>query len=233
MKSLRKPITKRRRRIIRGGDIDNDVNELINNLNNYDPNSIADLLEELKGNDEFKKKLIEKNGQFAGKLSTCKYMETFDKFVNEMLITAINKLRETKPTDEIGSSPKPVASFDDIGKLYQGKNIDELIGALMNRYFLDQGRPCLQVDGNRVKLNPRPTQQQQQKQQFSLRTGVRTGVRAGGSRRKKSIRLRRRKQRGGLEPIISALILTGIVFACCFIIGVVVHITRTPDYTRS
>jgi multisubunit Na+/H+ antiporter MnhC subunit len=34
------------------------------------------------------------------------------------------------------------------------------------------------------------------------------------------------KQRGGLEPIITALILTGIVF------GFAVNMFRKPDYTR-
>jgi hypothetical protein len=155
-------------------------------------------------------------------------METFDKFVNEMLITAINKLRETKPTDEMGSSPKSVASFDAIGQLYQGKNIDELIGALMNRYFLDQGRPCLQVDGNRMKLNARPTQQQKQK--IPIRKGAAQSS-TGGSRRKNSRRLRR-KQRGGLEPFTAALVLTGFVFACVAMVGFFVYMNRKPDYTR-
>jgi len=138
-------------------------------------------------------------------------MKTFENFVNEMLITAIKKLRETetKPTDGMA---KKTASFYDIVQLYEGKNIDRLIGALMQIYFSEQGKPCLEVTGKKITLQLKG--------------------RIGGSRRKKSRRLRRRKQRGGLEPIIVALILTGIVFACCAMIGVGLHITRTPDHTR-
>ena len=72
--------------------------------------------------------------------------------------------------------------------------------------------------------------QPQQKQRFQIRKGAAQSS-TGGSRRKNSRRLRR-KQRGGLEPFTTALVLTGFVFACVAMVGFFVYMNRKPDYTR-
>lgn len=239
MKLVRKNITKRRRlvyrhrrrRIIRGGNIDDDANELINRLNTYDHNSIADLLETLNGNTDFKAEVIKYNLRFNDniKRSTCHYMETFDRFVNETLITAIETLRrpttphETTPTsNEDDETKPPKLTLDIVNQLCQGKDLNALnglIGALLDKYLSAQDNPCLLMKGTSATLHARPQQQQQRLTKYPLRGSLLEQQRlrslqapGGGSRRKNNRRNRRtrrtrRTQRGG--ELVLTLIVVG------------------------
>lgn len=244
LKLVKKNITKRRRpvyrhrrrRIIRGGNnIDDDANDLINRLNTYDHNSIADLLETLKVDDNFKAEVIKYNPRFNDtiKRSTCHYMETFDRFVNETLITAIEALRsrpttphETTPTsNEDDETKPPKLTLDIINQLCQGKDLNALIGALLNKYLLAQDNPCLFTKGTSATLHARPQPQpgMKVKQPFPLRGSLEQQrlrslqtqqTQGGGSRRRKNNRRNRRTrrtQRGGIIIEIF-IVLSAIVF---------------------
>ena len=256
LKLVKKNITKRRRpvyrhrrrRIIRGGNIDDYANELINSLNTYDHNSIADLLETLNGDDNFKAEVIKYNPRFNDtiKQSTCHYMETFDRFVNETLITAIEALRsrpttphETTPTsNEDDETKPPKLTLDIVNQLCQGKDLNALnalIGALLNKYLLAQDNPCLSMNGTSATLHARPQQQQQRLTNYPLRGSLEQQrlrslqAQGGGSRRRKNNRRNRRTrrtQRGG------ELVLTLIVVGFSALILVIAVITASM-YNRT
>jgi hypothetical protein len=221
MKLLRKNITKRRRlvyrhrrrRIIRGGDIDNDANEIINRLSTYDHNSIADLLETIKDSPDFKAEVIKYKPRFDEKIkrSTCHYMETFDKFANEILITAIGTLR-SRPTEttsnEDDETTPPKLTPDIVYQLYQGKDLNALIGALLDKYLSAQDNPCLLMKGTSATLHmrfvPKPKALQRHPLRGSLEQQQQSQPR-GGSRRKNNRRTRR-TQRGGIIVVIFIII---------------------------
>ena len=177
MKLVKKNITKRRRyknrrRIIRGGTIDEVVKNLLNSLNTYEYKSIAELLETYKDDPKFQDACKQRGQEWFGSIleSDCNYTKSFVNFVNEMLTTAINTLRTT-----VDDQSKPKLTPDAINGLYKDipkPTIRQLLDLLMQKYISAKDGPCLSVFGTRAIVHSR----------------------GGGS--KKSRRLRR-KQRGG------------------------------------
>ncbi len=103
----RKYITKRKRnRILRGGDVDTDAKNIIGMLKtNYTRQQVIDFLEAVQTSEEFKSKLKTASDNVTSSLnkelqirtdSTCDYMKTLEKFVNELLTTSINSLKTLK-----------------------------------------------------------------------------------------------------------------------------------------
>ena len=103
----RKYITKRKRnRILRGGDVDTDAKNIIGMLKtNYTRQQVIDFLEAVQTSEEFKSKLKTASDNVTSSLnkelqirtdSTCDYMKTLEKFVNELLTTSINSLKSLK-----------------------------------------------------------------------------------------------------------------------------------------
>jgi len=225
MKLVKKNITKRRRyknrrRIIRGGTIDDDVKQLLKSLENYDHNSIADFLESYKGDPNFQAE-CKKIGRFDNIIknkSECNYTKSFENFVNEMLTTTIKTLRDSA----VKQQQKPKLTPDAIDGLYQGMddaNIEMLIDSLMRQYTLAKGGPCLSVVGQAITTHGRTS-----KPSSLLKIPLRIG---GGSIRKKSRRLRR-KQRGG--DVISMII--GAAFVLTMMYVIVRMIAGNWNHTR-
>jgi hypothetical protein len=227
-----KNITKRRRyknrrRIIRGGTIDDDANELINSLSGYDYNSMADFLEKMKDDPQLKNALEKRSSQqFESVKSTCKYMETLDTFVVEMITTAVDTLRKA-PSEK----PKKQLTTESMsGLLPENANLDELINKFMEKYAEARKVPCLLAEGKQMTLSQRPQNKPNSRGQgFALRKAPLASQRGpiyasgvgprmvGGSRRKnKKSKRTRRKQRGGDVFLIVALVVVAIV-ACCYI----------------
>jgi hypothetical protein len=227
MKLVKKNITKRRRyknrrRIIRGGTIDDDVKQLLKSLENYDHNSIADFLESYKGHPNFQaacKKIGDRFDNIDNMVknkSECNYTKSFENFVKEMLTTTIKTLR-----DSADKQQKPKLTPDAIDGLYQGMddaNIEMLIDSLMQQYIKAKGGPCLSVVGQATTthvITSKPS---------LLKIPLR---KVGGSIRKKSRRLRR-KQRGG--DVISMII--GAAFVLTMMYVIVRMIAANWNHTR-
>ena len=197
MKLVKKNITKRRRyknrrRIIRGGTIDEAVRNLLKSLNTYEYKSIADLLETYRDDPKFQDECIRRGDRFGSILkSDCNYTKSFANFVNEMLTTAINTLRTT-----VDDQSKPKLTPEAIDGLYKDMTkvtIFELLDLLMKKYISAKDGPCLSVIGTQSILHSRKGR--------------------GGS--KKSRRLRR-KQRGG--EVLTILMGVGFVITFTYII---------------
>ena len=206
---MKKNITKRRRyknrrRILRGGNIDNAADQLIKSLSGLDHGSIVEFLEKLKTDPEFingvkEIEFKERSSQFdqfdTTLKSTCNYTKSLDNFVDEMITTAVNRLNEPAPpsTTETSEEPKQTLTPDTIRELLpKNVNLDALLNKLMEIYAEARFGPCLSVEGQKATLLQRVSvDPNSRKQLFPLRRG--------GSRRKnkKSKRMRRRKQRGG------------------------------------
>jgi hypothetical protein len=220
---MRKNITKRRRyknrrSILRGGNIDDDADQLIESLRGYDHNSIVKFLENIKDNSEFINALKEKSSQFETLRSTCNYTQSFDKFVDEMIRTAVSALRNESTTSE--ESKQNLTSDAISGLLPENTNLDALLKKLMEKYAAARDN-CLSVEGSKAKLSQKPDNNPNtMRQKYQLRRGPLLRPQGnGGSRRKnKKSKRMRRKQRGGLEPVLIALIATGAVIV--IIVGI-------------
>lgn len=234
-----KNITKRRRyknrrRIIRGGTIDDDADQLINSLSGYDNNSMADFLEKMKDDPQLKNALKERSSQFEMVRSTCKYMETFDKFVDEMIITAVNTLRNapTPPSTQTSEEPKKQLTSESMsGLLPENANLDELINKFMEKYAAARTGQCLSAEGKQMTLSQRPQINQNSRGQgialrkapppqrtISYARGVGPTRGVGGSRRKnKKSKRTRRKQRGGEFFLIMGIVVVGLII--CVVMG--------------
>jgi hypothetical protein len=217
---MKKNITKRRRyknrrRILRGGNIDDGADQLIKSLSGLDHSSIVDFLEKLKTDPEFINGVKEigfkeRSRQFDMTLkSTCNYTKSLDNFVDEMITTAVNRLRnEPAPpsTTETSEEPKQKLTPDTIrGLLPENVDLDDLLNNLMERYAKAKVGPCLSVEGQKAIISQRdPVDPNSRRQRFPLRNG--------GSRRKnKKSKRMRRKQRGGSFLILLGLLGVGIV----------------------
>ena len=206
---MKKNITKRRRyknrrRILRGGNIDNDADQLIESLRGYDHNSMIKILENIKDSPTFRTALETQNSEFETIKSTCNYTDSFANFVDEMITTAVNTLRNepTQTSEELKQKLTP----DTIsGLLPENVDLDALLNNLMERYAKAKVGPCLSVEGRKATLWHRASvDPNSRKQRFPLRKG--------GSRRKnkKSKRTRRTHRGGGLE-FLGALVVVGVV----------------------
>jgi len=205
----KRPRYKNRRRILRGGNIDNDADQLLANLNGLDHRSIVDFLEKLKTDPEFRNgvkeiEFKERSSQFDTTLkSTCNYTKSLDTFVYEMITTVVNRLRnEPAPpsTTETSEEPKQKLTPDTIsGLLPENVELDALLNNLMERYAKAKVGPCLSVEGQKAIISQRaPVDPNIRRQPFPLRKG--------GSRRKnKKSKRMRRKQRGGLLFLLGLL----------------------------
>jgi hypothetical protein len=241
-----KNITKRRRyknrrRIIRGGTIDDDADQLINSLSGYDNDSMAVFLEKMKDDPQLKNALEKRSGQFEMLKSTCEYTKELDNFVNEMITTAVKKLRNaptppsTTETTQTSEEPKKQLTTESIsGLIPQGADLEGLINKFMEKYAAARTGPCVYVEGKQITLSPRKLiKVNSREQQHTLRQvpqydptkrGIiySRGVGAkqygvGGSRRKnKKSKRTRRKQRGGDPFLIAALVVVAIL-VCCYI----------------
>lgn len=212
---MKKNITKRRRyknrrRILRGGNIDNDVDQLIKSLSGLDHRSIVDFLEKLKTDPDFRNGVKEigdkeRSSQFDTTLkSTCHYTKSFDNFVDDMIATAVNRLRN-EPTSETSEEPKQKLTPETItGLIPQGADLDALLNNLIERYAKAKVGPCLSVEGTAATFNRRvPYNINSRRQPFPLRGPLQP---SGGSRRKnKKSKRMRRKQRGGLLFLLGLL----------------------------
>jgi hypothetical protein len=230
---MRRKITKRRRlnkhpHIIRGGTIDDDVKSIIIKLKTYDHNAIANLLEKIKNDEEFKAACRERDDGVFGTIikDECHYTKNFENFVDEMLTSAIVTLR-TAHAREV----RPLINEAIIEQLYGGENLNTLIEAFMRKYIETKSGPCLSVIGSAATLQQRQTPLSTPRQTLStprqtlstprqtLSTQTprqtlstprqtlstpRQMPKQGGSRRK-------RIKRGG-EPITIAIVVTGFVF---------------------
>ena len=211
---MRRKITKRRRlnkhpHIIRGGTIDDDVKSIIIKLKTYDHNAIANLLEKIKNDEEFKAACRERDDGVFGTIikDECHYTKNFENFVHEMLTSAIVTLR-TAHAREV----RPLINEAIIEKLYGGENLNTLIEAFMRKYIETKSGPCLSVIGSAATLQQRQTPLSTPRQTPSTprqtlstpRQTPRQTLKQGGSRRK-------RIKRGG-EPITIAIVVTGFVF---------------------
>ena len=223
---MKKHITKRRpyknrRRIIRGGgNIDDDAKQLIDNLKGLDRRSIITFLESIKTNDKFTEELKKRNGQFNDKYkSTCKYMKTFENFVQEMITTTINTLRNEQnergrgPTQT--SAPPPEITEDTIrGLLPANPNLEALLDHFMDKYIAAENSPCLSVDGTQMKLSERGMSALDRRRLYSQQLKEKERLKHGGTRRKnKKSKRMRRNQRGGEFIIILGVIAVVAVLA--------------------
>ena len=217
MKIRRRNITNRRRlkkhsHIIRGGTIDDDVKSIIIKLKTYDHNAIADLLEKIKEDEEFKAECRKRDSDFGEIIKTeCHYTKNFENFVTEMLNSAILTLRSIRSIRSSSSSSSSSSAraqkagpltMENIEKLHKDLNLNDLINAFMRKYIQTKSGPCLSVSGSAVTLQPRSTPLSTPRH-APLSTPRQT-PRQGGSRRK-------RIKRGG-EPITIAIVVTGFAF---------------------
>ena len=217
---MKKNITKRRRyknrrRILRGGTIDDDdADQLLANLNGLDRRSIVDFLENIKNDTTFRNAIKERSIQFEKLKNTCKYMESLDNFVDEMIITAIKTLRDNPYNPITSEESKQELTLDNMsGLLPEGADLDALLNNLMNKYAAARIGPCLSVEGTAARFSQRAlVDSNERKQKFTIRGPLPVQPR-GGSRRKnkKSKRMRRRKQRGGDFLIFLGILGLGIV----------------------
>lgn len=221
---MRKPITKRRpyknrRRIIRGGgNIDDDAKQLIDNLKGLDRRSIITFLESIKTNPKFTEELKKRNEQFYDKLkSTCNYIKSFENFVQEMITTTINTLRNEQNERGRGltqtSAPPPKITEDTIrGLLPENANLEALFNNFMDKYIAAKTGPCLSVDGTQMKRSEPGISKREIGNEYSRRLREQNKqklqkLQKGGTRRKnKKSKRMRRNQRGGEFIIILGVI---------------------------
>jgi hypothetical protein len=204
----RKYITKRKRnRILRGGDVDTDAKNIIGMLKtNYTRQQVIDFLKAVQTSEEFKSKLktasdnvnssLNREFQFNLK-STCDYMRTLEKFVNELLTTSIESLGTLQDWDITNPNPNgpPIeVSLNNYYTSYTG-NKNVLMKLFVKQYYRAINEPCLQVTG--IGITP---------------------LKGGRMRRTKNRRLRR-TQKGG-EVVTAVLGVLAFIGFICFAIGV-------------
>jgi len=199
----RKYITKRlrRKRILRGGDVDAKAENIISTLKTtYTRQQVIDFLTAVKNNTDFKTKIEQQNEQVKSlkqtlqinEKSTCDYMKSFSKFVNELLTTSINELQlmQDWTVVEVQTPPQPIQNFLQSAGVGDDKN--NLMKAFVKQYRRALTEPCLKVIG------------------VSVGTGGRT-------RHNKNRRLRRTQKGGDLTAVLGVVAFIGFL---CFMIAI-------------
>ena len=203
----RKYITKRlrRKRILRGGDVDAEAKNIISTLKStYTRQQVIDFLTAVKNNTDFKTKIEQQNEQVKSlkqtlqinEKSTCDYMKSFSKFVNELLITSIAELERMQDwtVDEVQTPPKPIQDFlQSTGVGVDKVDKNNLMKAFVNQYCRALTEPCLKVIG--------------------------VSVGKGGRTRRNKNRHLRRTQKGG-DPLTAVLGVVAFIGFLCFMIAI-------------
>lgn len=173
----------------------------------YTRQQVIDFLTAVKNNTDFKTKIEEQNEQVKSlkqtlqinEKSTCDYMKSFSKFVNELLITSINELQRMQDWTvvEVQTPPQPIQDFLQ-STVVDGVDKNNLMKAFVNQYCRALTEPCLEVTGVSVGTG------------VSFRTGGRT-------RRNKNRRLRRTQKGGDLTAVLGVVAFIGFL---CFMIAI-------------
>jgi len=202
----RKYITKRlrRKRILRGGDVDVEAENIISTLKStYTRQQVIDFLTAVKNNTDFKTKIEEQNEQVKSlkqtlqinEKSTCDYMKLFSKFVNELLTTSINELRRMQDWTvvEVQTPPQPIQDF--LQSTVVGVDKNNLMKAFVKQYRRALTEPCLKVTG----------------------VSFRKSGQGGRTRHNKNRRLRRTQKGGDLTAVLGVVAFIGFL---CFMIAI-------------
>lgn len=159
-------------------------------------------------------------------------MESLDNFVDEMINTAVKKLRDEpappSPNEpgQTSEEPKQNLTPETIsGLIPQGADLEGLINNFMEKYAAAKTGPCLSVEGQKAIFSQRPTVKTntmgQQKNlirtrpafDFTQRRPIYNLPKGGSRRKNKKSKRTRRKQRGGeIFLAIGIALAVGLIF---------------------